>query len=1224
MNLTIKSFKCYTEKKVIFTDGIVLLRGLSGAGKTTILQAIIWLLYGKLRGVSPRSDAKAKTSVSMVMSFTTTSTHTISIERRKNPGYLRVVLDGMELVGDDAQAVIVAHFGDYRILECSSYIPHKALNAILTSSASERMAMLNSIAFNDEDPAISIGKIDAKRKEMEILFLHMNSDLGARQSQADAEFIRIGQVDMGLCCSEGALRERNEERERLVGRTQALQTEILKQKEYSGSLESARGFLRSLISGEIPPSGESLPTMRDRKERMIGDAQRALVWENEIGRWRGEEKEYTSLVTSLKPLRERRDTLSRDIPDTSVAVTSDMYANALAGEALIKREAEIVNTWKDVIIKYGSFPTPHRPRAVKSDEKQGDKEKTDGKLYTLSSPPLPIAFSSPSQGQMTTHLAVEGHMSPPITSAPSAISTSSLQKQVSPSLSQSSTSVEISSQERSRQDSPVDHDVLSLSSFPGPPGDVSLPPALLEKLPSVEEIPRYVKTALSSISAILSSYESRKSGASELKKQALAIMATRQKIKAQYEEEVKRRLERIEASKKYNAQLRTSFEHYNKQREAAIYRGKIEYERQKSERERRMKAAIEDVERRRGEMKKAYNEGVLLHERTITANREKLDSHMKIVESSQSALENLISELEIKYSPKSTSEGQVSSPISLDTPPILVDPPSEEKEEGKERSEEREGEKEREKSGKDTDSFSALPSSLGITREASTLSSSFSPSSEVSTQTSLSSSQGKQRMTVNELKTIIEGKMNRISILLLHGHCPKCNSRLKYEEGKFVLVEEPDTGIVVHGNNLELKKQFEEAKEDLMKMNTLHGRVIEVGLKTEGLKRAVDFPPPQPQMDVLPLDPTPEPEVREPEEPPTATEHPPRSEEEGEIPEPSLPEQMTVSLHPPTPEEVKEAEHLGKAYAALSTLSFPTPPPLPSTLISSLLEWKKVNAEVERLEKIPIPTPPSTDKEWQGATSSQLQQMITVISTSIGKEEEMEKQREKQKMARMEQEKIVTRLESLINPEVEREMTTSQARIRELETLITESSKANYVAGIKSQMDEYRGKVGHVETRYRALERMKVAAIETECVILQSIVDTINTTVADLVEIMFTEPITVLLHLHKETKTTSKLKPLVNLTISYKGMEYGSIDEVSGGEASRISLALTLAIHKIAGGKFIFLDESLSTLDGATVDLCLKAIKHSNPALAICINHESIEGLYSSVVDVRSESQGWE
>jgi len=63
MLLSLKDFKCYEDKTFSFkSEPITLICGHSGAGKSTILEAIEWVLYGK-KDVVPIDNSKAKTKV---------------------------------------------------------------------------------------------------------------------------------------------------------------------------------------------------------------------------------------------------------------------------------------------------------------------------------------------------------------------------------------------------------------------------------------------------------------------------------------------------------------------------------------------------------------------------------------------------------------------------------------------------------------------------------------------------------------------------------------------------------------------------------------------------------------------------------------------------------------------------------------------------------------------------------------------------------------------------------------------------------------------------------------------------------------------------------------------------------------------------------------------------------------------------------------------------------
>src|SRR5690606_22123728 len=87
MEVTIVNFKCWENLTVTFsTEGITLLRGNSGTGKSTILQAIYWCLYGKLNKIYPKGCETACTSVLISLPFMT-----IFRQRNKTDFYVEVM-----------------------------------------------------------------------------------------------------------------------------------------------------------------------------------------------------------------------------------------------------------------------------------------------------------------------------------------------------------------------------------------------------------------------------------------------------------------------------------------------------------------------------------------------------------------------------------------------------------------------------------------------------------------------------------------------------------------------------------------------------------------------------------------------------------------------------------------------------------------------------------------------------------------------------------------------------------------------------------------------------------------------------------------------------------------------------------------------------------------------------------------------------------------------------
>lgn len=148
------------------------------------------------------------------------------------------------------------------------------------------------------------------------------------------------------------------------------------------------------------------------------------------------------------------------------------------------------------------------------------------------------------------------------------------------------------------------------------------------------------------------------------------------------------------------------------------------------------------------------------------------------------------------------------------------------------------------------------------------------------------------------------------------------------------------------------------------------------------------------------------------------------------------------------------------------------------------------------------------------------------------------------------------------------------------------------------------------------LERLKTTASEVECHALQATVDSINQVINEIATYLFDDPITIRLSLFKPLKTKEKVKPVVNLAILYRGGEYDNINQLSGGEADRISLILTLALSRLCNFPLLLFDESLSSLDGNLKEAAVRAIRSATRKSVVCINHEGVEGLYDHQIDL--------
>jgi len=150
------------------------------------------------------------------------------------------------------------------------------------------------------------------------------------------------------------------------------------------------------------------------------------------------------------------------------------------------------------------------------------------------------------------------------------------------------------------------------------------------------------------------------------------------------------------------------------------------------------------------------------------------------------------------------------------------------------------------------------------------------------------------------------------------------------------------------------------------------------------------------------------------------------------------------------------------------------------------------------------------------------------------------------------------------------------------------------------------------------LKLLKTYALEAECDTLDTMVTEINQTMETVCQHLFDTDISLQLHLLKEVKKgkPSAVKPQVNFTISYKGGEFDRIDQLSGGEGDRASLALTLALHRVTGSPFLLLDESFASLDTDLKEAAVETIRDHATSTVLVIMHDGIEGIYDDTIEL--------
>ena len=154
--------------------------------------------------------------------------------------------------------------------------------------------------------------------------------------------------------------------------------------------------------------------------------------------------------------------------------------------------------------------------------------------------------------------------------------------------------------------------------------------------------------------------------------------------------------------------------------------------------------------------------------------------------------------------------------------------------------------------------------------------------------------------------------------------------------------------------------------------------------------------------------------------------------------------------------------------------------------------------------------------------------------------------------------------------------------------------------------------------RLNSLNNLKTTAIKVEYQQLNDTVNVINTVLEEILAELFEEPIQVVLSMFKILKTGGRVKPKVNLHIMYKGSEYDSVSDLSGGEGDRVSLAIIIALGIVSNSKLLLLDECLSSIGGELREAAIEMIRKYNSRTVLIIDHEAVEGIYDKTLKVFS------
>lgn len=178
MKITFKNFRCYSQDTFDFGDeGIVLLSGSSGAGKTSILLGIYFALFG----TGSKIVSYGKSSCEVVLEY-----ENMTITRSKRPNRLVVKNERGEYEDDAAQGIINKRFGD--TFKTTGYISQNARDSFIMMSPIEKLGFLEKFAFQD----INLSQLKKRCKD---LIQTRNEALLKTTSQLEMASMMLQQIE---------------------------------------------------------------------------------------------------------------------------------------------------------------------------------------------------------------------------------------------------------------------------------------------------------------------------------------------------------------------------------------------------------------------------------------------------------------------------------------------------------------------------------------------------------------------------------------------------------------------------------------------------------------------------------------------------------------------------------------------------------------------------------------------------------------------------------------------------------------------------------------------------------------------------------------------------------------------------------------------------------------------------------------------------------------------
>jgi DNA repair exonuclease SbcCD ATPase subunit len=342
MEIRLQNFRCHRDRTFVFHRGLNLIDGSSGVGKSTILEAIHYLLVGKTRNVCTRGEKKCAVTMRW---------NDLVIQRTKMP--TRLTIQPLGLEDDAAQAHLFSLIGGEEF-ELTSYMLQKGTSQFFTLPSAEKRRFIESLGAGRSSLAERIAsetkriRGETVRHETSLRLLRPKEEV-VRPAARFAELRTPDDATQALECARRTEARLHDEQRRLDGRWAEVSRLLAEQ---SAGAERARTLAdrKERLDGQIRETRKAVEELEEDPEEgkrvdTISAHESYLAYKKKREEIQEKKKVYEQMVqheearhaASISDLESKRTVL----PPGEVASAKAEYDRADAIRKRLRRRKEI-------------------------------------------------------------------------------------------------------------------------------------------------------------------------------------------------------------------------------------------------------------------------------------------------------------------------------------------------------------------------------------------------------------------------------------------------------------------------------------------------------------------------------------------------------------------------------------------------------------------------------------------------------------------------------------------------------------------------------------------------------------------------------------------------------------------------------------------------------------------------------------------------------------------